>query len=383
MNPRVLFTASTPSHIRNFHLPYLHAFQELGFSVDVACGAPVGEIPYADQVISLPFQKKITALDNWKATRILKKRFRQVSYSLVVTHTSLAAFFTRLALPRGQARPPVVNMAHGYLFDLEKPGVKNRLLFHAERLTAKGTDLVLTMNAQDHSIAQRFRLGQRVDSVPGVGVDFTPLDNALSAPASLPCPINLPEDAFCLLYAAEFSHRKNQSLLIRGLAELPERVHLLLPGQGALLEDCKQLAKELGVAQRVHFPGQVANIAPWYALADGAVSASRSEGLPFNIMEAMYAGLPIVATAVKGHTDLLTHGQTGLLFPPENPTAFADAVHRLLADPDPARRMGQAAHQAVLPYSLPQVLPQVMEEYLSVLPIEVRPRIPVYQNRSH
>ncbi len=380
MNPRVLFTASTPSHIRNFHLPYLRRFKELGFTVDVACGAPVGEIPYADLVIPLHFQKKITAPANWKAARLLKKRFRQVPYALVITHTSLAAFFTRLALPSGQDRPAVVNMVHGYLFHPERQGVKDKLLFYAERLTAKGTDLVLTMNAQDHETAQRFHLGRRVDFVPGVGVDFAPLDGP---PSTLSYPLDLPQGTFCLLYAAEFSPRKNQALLIRGLAELPENVHLLLPGQGALWEDCQRLASQLGLSHRVHFPGQVADMAPWYALADGAASASRSEGLPFNIMEGMYAGLPIVATAVKGHTDLLTHGQTGLLFPPDDPAAFAAAVRRLLADPDLARRMGDAAHRAVMPYSLPQVLPQVMEEYLSVLPDELRPKTPEIAGAAH
>lgn len=401
MNPRVLFTASTPSHIRNFHLPYLRRFQELGFAVDVACGAPVGEILYADQVIPLPLQKKITALDNWKAVGILKKRFRQIPYSLVITHTSLAAFFTRLALPRGSSRPAVVNMVHGYLFDLQNPSVKDRLLFFAERLTANRTDLALTMNAQDFEVALRFRLGDRVKSVPGVGVDFTSLDDAFSvsspslschsptlssrpsrhAPTSslfLSCHLSVPENAFCLLYAAEFSPRKNQAFLIRSLVKLPDHVHLLLPGQGALLEDCKKLAYDLGLSQRVHFPGQVGNIAPWYAMADAAVSSSRSEGLPFNIMEAMYAGLPIVASNVKGHTDLLTDGQTGLLYSLGSPDGFVDAVLHLLADPDQAQRMGQAAHQAVLPYSLPQVLPQVMEAYLSVLPAELRSQAPTY-----
>lgn len=379
MNPRVLFTASTPSHIRNFHLPYLRRFQELGFAVDVACGAPAGEIPYADQVIPLPLQKKIAALDNWKAVGILKKRFRQVSYSLVITHTSLAAFFTRLALPRGSSRPAVVNMVHGYLFDLQNPSVKDRLLFFAERLTANRTDLALTMNAQDFEVALRFRLGDRVKSVPGVGVDFTSLDDAFSVSSpSLSCHLSVPENAFCLLYAAEFSSRKNQAFLIRSLVKLPDHVHLLLPGQGALLEDCKKLAYDLGLSQRVHFPGQVGNIAPWYAIADAAVSSSHSEGLPFNIMEAMYAGLPIVASNVKGHTDLLADGQSGLLYSLGSPDGFVDAVLHLLADPDQAQRMGQAAHQAVLPYSLPQVLPQVMEAYLSVLPAELRSQAPTY-----
>lgn len=122
-------------------------------------------------------------------------------------------------------------------------------------------------------------------------------------------------DAFVLLYAAEFSQRKSQATLLRAMPLLPERVVLALPGQGALLDECRRLAEALGLGDRVLFPGYCADMAPWYVLADCAVSASRSEGLPFNIMEAMHASLPVVATAVKGHTDLVTPGQTGFCSP--------------------------------------------------------------------
>lgn len=121
------------------------------------------------------------------------------------------------------------------------------------------------------------------------------------------------------------------------------------------------------MGDRVIFPGYCADMAPWYAMADCAVSASRSEGLPFNIMEAMRASLPVVASAVKGHTDLVTPGQTGLLFPYGDEAAFAGAVEQLLAEPDRTAVMGRAAVQAAEPYALSRVLPQVMEQYLSVL----------------
>ena len=91
-------------------------------------------------------------------------------------------------------------------------------------------------------------------------------------------------------------------------------------------------------------------MAPLYALADAAVTASRSEGLPFNVMEAMYAGLPVIASRVKGHTDLLTEGLTGLLYPWDDAEAFAGAVRRLLEDSAGAAAMGRAAHAAVLPF---------------------------------
>lgn len=369
MTGRVLVTASTLSHIRNFHLPYLERFHALGYQVDVACAAPAGELPaYVSEVLGLPFEKKLTAPGNFKAAGLLRRRFRTVDYDLVVTHTALAAFFTRLALPRSGKRPRVVNMVHGYFFDPAAGGLKNKLLLNAERLTASRADLVLTMNAADLAIARQYRLAEQVRSIPGVGVDFSRLDPGLAQDRSaLRAAEGIPRDAFVFLYPAEFSARKNQALLIHALTRLPERAALVLPGQGALLSECSALAQKLGVSHRVFFPGQVADMGRWYALADAAVTASHSEGLPFNVMEAMYAGLPIAATAVKGHTDLLVPEETGLLFPDGDVDACAGAMDRLLNDAGLRTRLGQAAHPAALPYALDQVLPLVMDQYLSLV----------------
>lgn len=364
MTGRVLVTASTLSHIQSFHLPYLRRFRELGWEVNVACGALTGDIPEADRVIPLPFHKKFTAPGNFKATYLLMEEFARTHYDLVITHTALAAFFTRRALPRGPARPRVVNMVHGYLFT-GQGGLKDKLLLKAEKMTAPVTDLLLTMNAEDLETARRLRLGARVEAVPGVGVDFSRLEGSLGEDrATLRRILDIPQDAFVFLYAAEFSKRKNQAHLIRALAQLPENALLALPGQGTLLEECRALAKDLGLERRVLFPGQVSEMGPWYALADAAVSASYSEGLPFNIMEAMYAALPIAATAVKGHTDLLEPSKAGLLFPVDDLPGCVKAMAKLMAEPRLRRRLGQAAHKAALPYALDQVLPQVMERYL-------------------
>ncbi len=369
MTRRVLFTASTASHIRNFHLPYLRRFRELGWEVTVACGGPVGDLPEADRVLPLPFRKKITAPANLRATALLRRELGATRYDLVTTHTALAAFFTRLALPRSGPRPTVVNMVHGYLFDLQDPGFRDRLLLGAEKLTAGRTDLVLAMNQTDLETAQALSLAPRVAYIPGVGVDFRRLDPALAAGrAAERRRLGVGEGEFLLLYPAEFSRRKDQPTLLRALARLPEGVTLALAGSGTELARCQALARELGVERRVRFLGQVAEMGPWFAAADAAVSSSRSEGMPFNIMEAMYAALPVVATARKGHTDLLTDGQSGLLFPVGDDAACARAVERLLREPELAPRLGEAAHRAVLDYALDRVLPQVMDAYLSAVP---------------
>ena len=104
-------------------------------------------------------------------------------------------------------------------------------------------------------------------------------------------------------------------------------------------------------------------MAPWYAAANAVVPSSRSEGLPFNLMEAMHCGLPAVASDVKGHRDLICHGKSGLLYPYGDAAACARQIQILMDDPQLARSLGQAGQKAMEPFRLEAVFPCVMAEY--------------------
>ena len=231
--PKVLFTASTYSHLATFHRPYLEAFRDMGWQVHTAAGGDLRPLPEADLTVLLPFEKKMTAPANFAAQRLLRGLMEQQSYDLVCTHTSLAAFFTRRAAAGLKDRPPLVNMVHGYLFDDDTPTLKRSVLLAAERLTAPQTDLLLTMNQYDYAQVVRRHLGRRVVNIPGIGVDFALLDIPTPADrAALRTRLNITESDFLLVYAAEFSSRKHQSTLIDALALLPDQVKLCLPGSG-------------------------------------------------------------------------------------------------------------------------------------------------------
>lgn len=364
MARKVLFTASTYSHIVNFHLPYLRKFQKEGWIVHAACGGTPMPIPYVDKVADFPLEKSMWAPGNFKAAVALSDQLRRERYDLVCAHTSLAAFFTRLAFWGLEECPQMVCMVHGYLFDDETPWLKRALLLGAERWMAPVTDLVLTMNNWDYKTAVKYQLGRRVVQIPGVGVDFSRFDQVgPDARLSLRKRLGIPEEAFVLIYAAEFSARKSQSVLIWAMGRLPEHIMLVLAGDGALRQECETLALRLGVAERVLFPGQVQDMPEWYAMADAAVSASRSEGLPFNIMEAMYAGLPVIASDVKGHQDLITDGETGLLYPYGDATACAEQVWRLMGAEALQQRLVVNAKEYVAQYNLERVFPIVWREY--------------------
>ena len=367
MKRKVLFTASTDSHILNFHLPYIQEFSQRGWQVDVACSG-TRDIPGADYVIRLPFEKKMGSPRNFAAATQLRRQIRRERYDLISIHTSLAAFFTRLAVLGLRHRPVVANTVHGYLFDDRTPGYKRQVLLGAERLTAGCTDLLLAMNRWDYDTAVRCHLGKHIEFIPGIGVDFGRFCGSAEAGSALREQLGFGKDAFLLVYAAEFSKRKNQADLIRALSLAPETIKLLLPGDGQLREACMELAGELGVSHRVVFPGQIRNMGPWYQAADGAVSSSRSEGLPFNLMESMYFGLPVLASDVKGHMDLIANGETGLLYPYGDVKACAAGMRLLSQDPQLRERLARKAKDAVTKYDLSLVLPQVMACYASLFP---------------
>jgi hypothetical protein len=135
MPGKLLYTASTYSHIANFHLPYLRAFREAGWTVHVACGGTAMALPEADRVVDVPFAKRMTAPENLGCARRLGELMKCEAYDLVITHTSLAAFFTRLPLLGRKDRPRVINTVHGYLFDDDTTAPKRQILLAAERLT--------------------------------------------------------------------------------------------------------------------------------------------------------------------------------------------------------------------------------------------------------
>ena len=360
---KVLYTASTYSHLKNFHLPYLRAFQEAGWEVHAACGGTPMALPYIDKLFHIPFTKSMTSPANFACVGKLSRLMRAEGYDLISTHTALAAFFTRLALPRGREKPCLINTVHGYLFGAEDTGVKKALLLGAERLTARCTDLVLTMNRADFDLAAGRRLGARVVNTPGMGVDFgrfpaqTPQSKAAARAA-----LGLSPADFYLLYAAEFSQRKSQAFLIRALPALPPEVKCLLAGTGEELEPCKALTAQLGLEARVLFPGHV-DTGPYLAAADCCVSASRSEGLPFNLMEAMAVGLPMVVSAVRGHTDLCTGPQQEFLFPTGDSAAFVRGIRRLLEDPALVEALSAHNRAESRQYALEEVRPQLLALY--------------------
>ncbi|MDR3532200.1 MAG: glycosyltransferase, partial [Rhodopila sp.] len=175
------------------------------------------------------------------------------------------------------------------------------------------------------------------------GIDFSRLER--KGDGTLRHYLGIPQDAVVITAAGSLIRRKGQDVLIRAFATLvPGRdIHLLIAGEGPDRAGYEALTVELGVQSRVHFLGHSGDISSVYQATDIVALASRADAFGLVLAEAGYFFIPAVATAVGGIPEVIEDGVTGLLVPPDDPSALAQALVRLVDDPEQRRALGRAA----------------------------------------
>ena len=303
---------------------------------------------------SIPFQKSFFSPKNLKAVLAIRRVLKRERFDAVILNTSLAAFLIRLAMVGLRQRPKVLNIAHGYLFNLPSNGLKDRLLLLCEKMTARYTDEIAVMNQADLRIAEDHRLSKgKVHFIKGMG--YTVSGSDLAFDSSLRARY-ASEKEYLLTFVGELSARKNQIFLIRCAQRLIAEglpIRLMLVGEGSERAALEAEIARRGLEQTVTLTGNQEPVLPYLAITDLYVSASRIEGLPFNLMEAMECGLPIVASDCKGQTDLLEECPNSL-YPTENEDAFCEAVKH--AYQSRLRGVGAVTYSNLREYTLESVL---------------------------
>lgn len=221
----------------------------------------------------------------------------------------------------------------------------------------------------------------RAEGIPASRIAVVPNfvdDVAFDAPsaaerAASRVALGVPEGAVVVGVVANLTPIKDHATLLRGLARVsPARpeLHAVLVGGGPLRESLEGLARELGVADRVHFAGPRPHLPNLHHLFDLSTLTSVSEGFPNSIVEAMAAGRAVVATRVGGVADAVAEGETGLLVPPGDHGALAAALDSLVRDPARRARMGERARErAASRYSADVAIGALESVYARVAPV--------------
>lgn len=365
---KVLFVATVYTHLAAFHMPFMRLLQDWGCEVHAAASPAEGcreKVEAAGVACwDIPFVRSPVSPKNLMACCKLETLLTRERFGLIHVHTPVAAWLGRLVAKRtGQG--PVLYTAHGFHFYTGAPWPYWLLYYPLERVAARWTGGLVVMNGEDYEAARRmgFVPGKNLFYVHGVGVDIETYGGAALLPKA---DLQLPVGTRVVLCVAEFTANKNHLFLLQAWQQVAEKVPeavLLLVGDGPLCHRVARRVRDIRLEHSVRLLGIRSDVPNLLALAEVVTLASRREGLPRVLMEAMAAGKPIVATDVRGNRDLVRHGVNGFLVPLGDPGALARHLVLLLKDPALAQEMGERGRKMIRPYALENVLKEMAEIY--------------------
>lgn len=207
-------------------------------------------------------------------------------------------------------------------------------------------------------------------------IDLTQYKSVAAPSQDRRCELGIPGGALVCGIVGRLSREKDHRTLLMAfdtLLKSGSSAHLVIVGGGPLEGGLKSLVQSLGMGDRVHFLGFRSDVAELLRLFDLFVLSSTEEGISLTLIEAMAAGLPIVATRVGGNPEVVTDGETGILVESGRPAELASALESLLRDPDTRRRMGQRGREiAMQRFDIERLVDEYQAIYTEVGPGRVR-----------
>ncbi|MFO1020268.1 MAG: glycosyltransferase [Planctomycetales bacterium] len=290
---------------------------------------------------------------NWQQFGALFDFFRSRQFDVVHTHNSHPHFWGTLAA-RWAGVPVIVNTRHGQRFGQSLVG-RTKFWFAgqlADRVITVSEDAARLCLKEDHLPRRKVK---RIWN----GIDTNRF--AFQGPMQRPTFISV----------ARLSREKDFPTLLRAVAKASKQVpdlELLLVGNGPERAHLQQLVVELQIEQRVQLVGEQSDIPHWLARSGCFVSSSLTEGISLTLLEAMAVGLPVLATAVGGNPEIVTHGVTGYLVPAQNVDALADGIVRMWEQRSRWMEMGRAGRSRVAEqFDIRQMIHGYEAEYLEHL----------------
>ncbi len=409
---RVLIYATTAYMIERFNMMNIRMLQEMGYTVDAACNFEYGNPMSTESLehfkselaalnvecIQLPLNRNIFDLARngrafIKSLRIMRER----RYEFVHCHTPVGAVVARLACRLSGT--PVIYTAHGFHFFKGAPRINWLAYYPIEKILSYITDVLITINKEDHAIAEAKFGMKKLCYVPGIGIDMSKFSDA---EPGLRSELGIPDDTMMILSVGELSKRKNYISVLRALAAMQseftgagkclssecadvrepvpsgkpfggdeegglklssggEHFHDIcyaIAGTGVYAEEFAGFISKHGLSNKVKLLGYREDTAGLYKAADVFLFPSYQEGLSAALMEAMASGLPVAVSRIRGNTDLVDD-KGGIMFEVgAEPKSIHDetvsdeniqaAIHKLMSfSVQELRSMGEHNHNII------------------------------------
>jgi len=301
------------------------------------------------------------ANDLWALWDVLRL-VRSIRPDIVHTHSSKAGFVGRLAAKMARV-PHILYTPHGHVFQGYFSPLVTRRFILMERLAARWTDRILTLTDAEADQHLALGIGRREQfvTIPS-GIDLDRVTTVM--------PRRLIAHGTIVGTVARLVPVKGHLFLLEAIPKVLRRfpeARFVFVGEGETRPALQDQARRLGISDQITFAGFQEDVPALLAGMDTVVLPSLNEGMGRVLVMAMALGKPIVATSVGGVPELLGNGEAGLLVPPGDSVAIAEAVSTLLCDPSRARALGEAGRRRASRYSAESMIAALAKVYHEVM----------------
>jgi glycosyltransferase involved in cell wall biosynthesis len=273
--------------------------------------------------------REISLWNDFRATVALWHLLRKNRPLIVHTHTSKAGFSGRLAA-RLAGVPVIVHTFHGHVFSGYFSPFRTKIFVWLERILARWSSAIITISdsLKLQLLERKIAAPEKIEVVP-LGLILEPFLAISQRSNLLRGEMGLDSSHFLVGIVGRLAPIKDHRTFFEAakiVVGTDRSVRFVVVGDGELRNELGGMVRNLGLEEVVYFAGWRKDLAPVYADLDLVALTSKNEGTPVSIIEGSASGKPVVATRVGGVPDMITHGWDGLLVPPENPQALADAI---------------------------------------------------------
>lgn len=317
-----------------FFKEIIKELMEMGNSVDLASNIRDSLIPdcykaWGCKIYPISYKRSPLSKENFIAIREIRELVKKNRYDIVHCHTPIAATCVRIACRKMRKKGlKVFYTAHGFHF-YKGASLKSWCMYYPiEWICAHWTDVLITINKEDFSLAKRKMKATQVEYVPGIGINIKEFSDVAVDKEKKRKEIGIPLDAYFLLSVGELNSNKNHEIIIQLLAhENNKKIHYAVAGCGELEEYLNDLIVKLKVEEQVHLLGTRQDVKELLKIADVYVHPSYREGLPVAVMEAIAAQVPVICSDIRGCQDLV---EKEYLFQPNDKKEILTRIEKVL-----------------------------------------------------
>ena len=324
------------------------------------------KIPYANK-INLKIKRNPFSIKNFFAIFKLIKKLNNNNYDLIHTHTPVGSVVTRIAFAFSNSKAKLIYTCHGFHFYKGSPIYYWILFYPLEKLLMKKVDILILMNKEDYEFAKKHFKNVDIRFINGVGFNKNRLINSSKNLNHYYKELAISNDSFIVSYIAEYSKRKRQLELIKKLAKTDiskTNIKILLIGDDSLNGQVQKKIKKYGLEKSIKTIDFNDNINDYLTISNVVISVSRQEGLPLNIMEAIYKKKILIVTNCRGNIDLVKDNINGFVV-----NKIDEVYEKIIFIKDNYKELSKNYSQYIdiEKYSIDEILSEVTKIYKELL----------------